>query len=95
MTVTDITLARVLERTGATYRQVDYWIRAGYLKVDSWGSGVWRSWPEPEIEIARLIVKLTAGGLALATAARVARECVEHGEVSVMLTEGVWIEVTR
>lgn len=65
---------------GVTYRQLDYWVRAGYLRptVPTPGTGTARDWSPEEIEIARLMARLTAAGFDLAVAARVAREQVEE-----------------
>jgi hypothetical protein len=60
---------------GITYRQLDYWVRQGYLVPNhaSPGSGSWRSWPEPEMEVARMMGVLVTAGLRPEAAARVAR----------------------
>jgi hypothetical protein len=65
------------EIRGATYRQVDYWARAGYLRLgrerDGTGSGYWRIWPDEEVRVARLMARLTGAGFSPAVAHKVAR----------------------
>lgn len=65
------------EIRGATYRQIDYWARAGYLRLGrergGTGPGYWRIWPEEETRVARLMARLTAAGFSPAMAHKVAR----------------------
>lgn len=82
---------------GITYRQIEYWCRKGYLRVESTGSGVSREWPREEIRVARLMGTLTAAGMGTAAAADIARRAAQHAEGTVCRFEirpGVWIEVT-
>lgn len=61
--------------TGASYRQIDYWCRAGYLRPtnpDS-GSGRHRTFPPDELAVVARMVRLIRAGLTPAAAARVAR----------------------
>lgn len=50
----------LLDGTGITYRQLDYWTRCGAIRpqVEAHGSGTWRGWLESDrarlIRIARL-----------------------------------------
>lgn len=84
---------------GATYRQLDYWIRKGYLRPDGAGSGQGskRTWPRSEAQIARLMARLTAAGMepiAAASAARRLAPLLEHGQpVKLELVAGVYVEV--
>ena len=86
----------VRDELGISYRQLDYAVRAGYLKPErhwkgrSWGSGSPRVWPEEEIRVARLMGRLITAGLSLETAHAIARS----GESRRELAPGVWIEVT-
>jgi len=68
-------LARFRE-AGLTYRQVDNWIRLGYLRpVDSApGSGYKREWPVNELRVATSMAYLVKAGLTLSVAHEVARE---------------------
>jgi hypothetical protein len=61
---------------GLTYRQLDYWTRVGYLRAadPTPGTGQAREWPEMEVVVAALMLRLLQAGLVLAVAARVARE---------------------
>lgn len=65
-------IPEVLERTGATYRQLDYWIRAGYLhplrRRGGEGTGSPRVWPDAE----RMAI-LACAGLTLPAAHHAAR----------------------
>jgi DNA-binding transcriptional MerR regulator len=60
---------------GITYRQLDYWTRRGYLHAlnAGHGAGSVRQWSAFERLIASWIGRLTAAGLTLDAAARVAR----------------------
>jgi hypothetical protein len=89
--------AEAQERSGATYRQLDYWIRQGYLRgIGMEGSGTIRDYPDAEVEIAAIIVRLLAAGLVLPVAAAVARTVIETGDSNVPLGDaGIWIEVSR
>lgn len=84
----------VIAETGATYRQLDYWVRSGYLRPDPAlpGSGRFRAWPDKEIVIAREMIRLTEAGLSVAKAAHVAREFA-NGETFVALAEGLTLEI--
>ena len=77
---------------GVTYRQLDYWVRVGYLHPDhdvpQWratsedyrGTGYARSWPTSEIRVARLMARLVAVGLPPAVAHQVARHGGDLGD---------------
>ena len=67
---------RALLTAGLTYRQVDYWCRKGYLRPECYptpGTGQRRTFTPGEIAVATRIARLVAAGLAVKTAARVAR----------------------
>lgn len=63
-------------QAGMTYRQMDYWVRRGYLHPAESrpGSGNARVWPPEELEVGRRMAVLVQGGYTPATAARLARE---------------------
>jgi DNA-binding transcriptional MerR regulator len=66
--------AVVMERTGASYRQLDYWIKQGWLHpVGGVGSGNPRDWSEAEVDVAARMVVMVAAGLSPEIAAKVAR----------------------
>jgi hypothetical protein len=85
----DICAPCVLATTGLTYRQLDYWVRAGYLRPvrDRTGSGIARLWPHAELEIAGRMKRLTDVGLPPREAHRFAREMWPDGEIA----PGIWI----
>ena len=63
---------------GISYRQLDFWVRQGYLKpTHGGGSGVPREWPEEEVRVAEAMARLVAAGFRPAVAAKVARGEVE------------------
>ena len=79
---------------GITYRQLDHWVRRGYLKPDNLdgGSGHLRTFPIRELSVAWMMAKLTAAGVT-PTAARAAR----NGgwltdRVKIAVTEPYWEE---
>jgi hypothetical protein len=62
--------------TGITARQRDYWSQLGLLLTIGEarpGSGYQRVWPETEIEVAALMVRLIVAGIIPPVAARIAR----------------------
>lgn len=75
----------VARQCGITYRQLDHWTRAGYLRpvpmggagraepVDEGGSGHWRDWPDEELHVARMMGLLTEAGVIPEVAHKVAR----------------------
>lgn len=67
-----------LALTGATQRQLDYWTRRGWLYGSRPGSGRTRQWPEPEVAVGRLMVRLIRAGLTTETAAATARRRAPH-----------------
>jgi hypothetical protein len=82
---------------GITFRQLDFWARRDFLRFEqrqsrrgAAGSGCPRSWPAEEVEVARLMGRLTAAGLPLETAHRIARS----GEARAEIAPGIVIEVT-
>lgn len=76
---------------GITYRQLDFWVRRGYLHPDheAPGSGGNRRWTEQECHVARLMGRLVAAGFTPEGAHRVARA----GSSWVELAPGVLVVV--
>ena len=76
---------------GISYRRLDYWTRAGYLRPanSGLGSGVWRQWSEHELNVARAMARLVTAGLTVPVAARCARAHVESGAELLELAPGV------
>jgi hypothetical protein len=91
-TVHDLTAA------GLTPRQADHWTRKGWLRADNaeCGSGRARTWPDGEVAIATLMVRLTSAGLFAEVAHQIARHRQFFGvppgaESQVGL--GVWLRI--
>jgi hypothetical protein len=62
---------------GLTHRRLDYWARRGFLTPVNGatpGSGYDRQWPESELAVAAMMLRLTHAGLNLEAAHRVARD---------------------
>lgn len=54
---------------GITYRQLDYWCRAGILEFDGGSqTGDPRTFPRVEIDVARIIGQLSAHGISVTSA---------------------------
>ena len=93
------TSEQVTRAAEITYRQLDHWVRRGYLEP-AWvtnhtgrGRGTGREWTTTETAVACLMGRLTRAGLAPATAATVARSA-QAGETRFVIAPGVVIELT-
>jgi hypothetical protein len=77
---------------GLTYRQLDGWTRAGYLRAlpPDPGTGRARRYAAGEVEVAALMLRLKQAGLNTRTAHRVARQ-LAAGQPAVL---GPGIELT-
>lgn len=76
---------------GLSARQIHTWTKAGHLRANAVapGSGHPRTWPDAELAIGVLIVRLLDAGLTLDAAAEVARaDYTLH-----QLAPGVWVMV--
>lgn len=71
----------ILERTGLTYRQLDYWVRKGWLRParKANGSGSRRGWTRRELDVAVVMCRLVDAGLKVDIAAIAAREWAKPG----------------
>lgn len=69
-------VVEIVHRLGGSYRQLDFWVRRGYLRVPQHrpGSGYPRVWEPAEVAIAAAMLRLVAAGFTVASAARIARE---------------------
>jgi hypothetical protein len=57
-----------------SYRQLDFWIRQGYLQPEGGGrSGIARQWSEEEIAVLDRMISLVEEGYRPSAAARLAR----------------------
>lgn len=64
----------VIEATGATFRQLDHWVRVGYLRpVGGDGPGRHRDWPGDEVRVAKTMTRLVQAGVRPEAAHRAAR----------------------
>lgn len=80
-----------IDRSGITYRMLDYWTTQGHLHAEhaNPGTGVPRLWSPIELDVARTIARLRAADLPLPVAARVARAHVVDGEDLIEIADGV------
>ena len=91
---TDPTSEQVAFAAGITYRQLDHWIRRGWLKPGrlppkfASGQGGSRDWPAAEVAVACRMARLVAAGLTHEAAAELARAPGRH-----VLAPGITIEV--
>lgn len=77
-----VTSAELMDRTGITYRMLDFWTRCNYLRTTTPaepGSGNARFYLEDELAVVHLVVRLRDAGLTPANAFPLARELVETG----------------
>jgi hypothetical protein len=77
-----LTSSDLLDRAGISYRQLDYWTRAGILNPTNGGdpgSGRRRFYPTTELTIACLMRDLLEAGLNPRAAHTLARELADHG----------------
>lgn len=86
-----LTSMEAIRQAGISYRQLDFWHRAGYLKAEQeWnGSGSLRLWSEAEVRVARAMGRLVDAGLTVRMAAIVAR----NGWTRSQIGPGVWLEL--
>lgn len=75
-----------------TPRQVDHWVRKGYLRPAEPlpGSGNARDWSAEEVRVAERMARLVGAGVALKVAADVAR-----ADGPVELAPGITLELTE
>jgi len=81
----------IVDLTGATYRQINYWITNGYIKPlvvhqgpsqprPNKGSGNHHLFDECEVKVAWLIAHLVEQGMAPIKAGPLARDLMDNGE---------------
>ena len=95
-----LSTGEVCERTGATYRQVDYWARTGVLSPSvrpAVGSGNRRVYSTPDVRVAAVLVQLAQLGCSGDTLRHAAGELHRFTATSAALTLHVspWGHVTR
>lgn len=90
MTVADldaVTTADAAEAAGVSYRQADYWLRTGVMKVlvAAEGSGSRRAWTQDDIDVLRVLGRLSTAmdgkpqRSVLTACAAKAREIIDDG----------------
>lgn len=62
-----------LAEIGVSYRQLDHWVRRGWIRAATPGTGHRRTWTDDELAVAARMVKLIAAGFTVAKAAEIAR----------------------
>lgn len=80
-----VTSARLVERSRITFRQLDYWTRAGLLRPANGpnpGSGTDRLWPVAEVAVATLMGRMVLDGIEVRTAHDVARDLLATGRAT-------------
>ena len=77
----------VIREAGITYRQLDHWVRCGLLAPQVIKGD--RAWAPEAVATASLLGRLTAIGLRLEFAAKIALS----GESRSEIAPGIWIEV--
>jgi len=75
------TAEQVCKATGLTYRQLDHWVRQGYVDLPNArpGSGMPRTFTDHQLDRFGVIKALTDAGFRTSAAAIVAHNC-PHGE---------------
>lgn len=71
-----------------TYRQAHYWIKQGFIRAETRGSGYQSEISEEEGQVIAIMARLVAASLSVNRAALVAREFVEKGEEAVLILPG-------
>ena len=84
----------ILAQTDITYRQLDYWVRQGWLNPHhNGGSGTSRDFTGDEYTVAIRMARLVNRGFTPAAAARVARASVEAASGYVYLGQGLHLHI--
>lgn len=78
-----MTSQQLAEHLGLTYRQVDHWVRCGYLQAPEShpGSGHPRTFRPEDIQVAEVMADLVAAGLLPQRASELAHHWLENGGV--------------
>lgn len=82
------------KRANITYRQLDHWIRQGYVAATTMGTGYPREMEHAEVRVVVLMAHLVASGLTVATAADIARIAIETAQ-SRVTRKGLTFEIPR
>jgi DNA-binding transcriptional MerR regulator len=80
-----LTTAEVCAAASVTYRQIDFWVRCGYIpavdRLASVGSGKPRRWTQDEATFVAQLGQLVRAGINVKIAATALREAATVGEV--------------
>lgn len=90
-----VTAMELVGEAPITYRQLDYWTRSGYLRLNDRrpGSGHPRTYSWTERSVAITMGRLVNAGLLPPVAAEVARDMVEQTAETVSIAPGVSVTV--
>lgn len=83
---------------GVSFRQLDYWIRKGYLHTapnEKTGSGYHRIMEDSEVQVAHYMVRLINSGFTVNAAALIARRLVLEDTRETILPDGVVIKMRK
>lgn len=87
----------LVQEAGVSYRQLHYWVHAGYVipepRNEGDGSGVPMLFSDHEAAIARLMGLLCEHGHRPEEAAWVARTAVDNKSVEVRIADGYWVHL--
>jgi hypothetical protein len=85
---------QVARAAGVSYRQVDYWIRAGHVPGRAnTGVGYERRWTQRERDNVIFLAVLIRAGLTVAAAARLLEQHLIDGQTVFQLTDGVRLRI--
>jgi len=90
--MTGLRRAEFATATKVSERQIDYWTRAGHIKVDNDrpGHGNPRNYPDTEIDVVRIVGALSAAGMTnIAIAFGLARRLADGQPVPI--ANGLWL----
>lgn len=91
-------ITELMEEFGTSYRQLDYWIRKGYIHTvpnERAGSGYSRQLSEDEIQVARYMIRLINAGFVVSTAALIARRFVLEDTRETLLPDGIVVKIRK
>lgn len=87
-------MTSIADQAGVTYRQLDYWIRQGYLKpIRTGGTGHQHEWPKTELSVARWMGRLVKAGFTPEAAAELARTALTKDEIE--LAPGLFLRIDK
>jgi DNA-binding transcriptional MerR regulator len=96
-----LSAAHVCALAGITYRNLDYWLRRGFIDLDpehpdptGRGSGYPRRFTPQEADRFVLLARLVRAGFRVETAADVARKVARAPGDRVEVVGGIWVQVT-